>query len=196
MSVCAIAAVLLATSSRRGVTQTEASHHGWIFRGPSFVLQPGAQTSNVVDRPKGTKANTAFNARVVTAIPLTLPRTTLVGIVQWTPRHEVEDVNENAPSFVFGPVFSVFDARLVSLDVDVLDAYGPAARINDEAAYTQKLVLEADLALKVGALMTHDAASRLHGAALYGFVANVATGLPSRASRWVLLYGVSLPVAP
>jgi hypothetical protein len=191
-----MASLLLVSSTRHALAQTDAGHHAWIFRAPSFVLQPGAVTSNFVDRPEGTSASTAFNARVVTAIPTTLPRTTLVGIVQWTPQHEVADVNNNAPSFVFGPVFSVFNVPLASLDFDVLDSYGPAARSTDDAAYTHKLVLEGDLAVKFGALMTQDATSRWRSLALYGFLANVATGLPSGSSRWVLLYGVSLPIAP
>jgi hypothetical protein len=196
MKVFAMASLLVVSLSRHGLTQTDADHHAWIFRAPSFVLQPGLETSNFIDQPKGTSASTAFNVRVVTAIPTTLPRTTLVGIVQWTPRNEVADVNSNAPSFVFGPVLSLFNVSLVSLDFDVLDSYGPAARSTDDAAYTHKLVLEGDLALKLGALMTHDTGSRWRSLALYGFLANVATGLPSGSSRWVLLYGVSLPIAP
>jgi len=196
MRVCVTAPLLLLSLTRHAMAQADADHHAWIFRAPSFVLQPGVATSNFVDRPEGTSASTAFNARVVTAIPTTLPRTTLVGIVQWTPHHEVADVNSNAPSFVFGPVFSLFNVPLASLDFDVLDSYGPAARRTDNAAYTHKLVLEGDLAFKFGALMTNDAGSRWRSLALYGFLANVASGLPSESSRWVLLYGLSLPIAP
>jgi hypothetical protein len=194
--VFAIAALLLVASSQRAWAQTDTSRHTWIFRTPSFVLQPGAVTSNFIDTPAGTTASTAFNLRVVTAIPTTVQRTTLVGIVQWTPRHDVAAVNENAPSFVFGPVFRLGSVRIVSLDFDVLDSYGPAARSTDDAAYTHKLVLEADVALTVGALMTHEAESRWRSVALYGFLANVATGLPSGSSRWVLLSGLSVPIAP
>jgi hypothetical protein len=195
-SVLLIAALLLVSRNRQGSAQTDTSRHAWIFRAPSFVLQPGLTTSNFVDRPDGTHASTAFNARVVTAIPTTIPRTTVVGIVQWTPRNDVAGVNNNAASFVFGPVFSLFNASLASLDLDALDSYGPAARSTDESAYTHKLVIEADLAFKFGALMTNDSASRWRSLALYGFLANVATGLPSGSSRWVLLYGLSLPIAP
>jgi hypothetical protein len=195
-TVFATAALLLASLSRSAQTQTDTSRHAWIFRTPSFVLQPGAVTSNFVDRPAGTSASTAFNLRVVTAIPTTLQRTTLVGIVQWTPWHDVAGVKDNAPSFVFGPVFRVGSVRIVSLDFDVLDSYGPAARTTDDAAYTHKLVLEADVALTVGALITHDAQSRWRSLAVYGFLANVATGLPAGSSRWVLLSGLSLPIAP
>ena len=189
-------ALLIVTSSGRAQAQSDTTRHAWIFRTPSFVLQPGLQTSNFVDRPEGTEASTDFNIRFLTAIPTTLPRTTLVGIVQWTPRNDVAGTNQNAPSVVLGPVFRIGGVSIATLDFDVLDSYGPAARSTDDAAYTHKLVLEADVALTIGALMTHDPGSRWRSLALYGFLANVATGLPSGSSRWVLLSGLSLPIAP
>jgi hypothetical protein len=191
-----IAALLVAALIRPVSAQNSSEHHAWIFRTPSFVLQPGSVTSNFVDKPRGTNASTAFNARVVTAIPTTIPRTTLVGIVQFTPWNRTAGVNSNAPSFVYGPVVNLFNIPLVKLDFDVLGSYGPAARSTDESSYTHKLVFEGDLALKVGELLTDDAGSRWHGLALYGFLAHVATGLPAGSSRWVLLNGVSLPIAP
>src|SRR4051812_36120610 len=70
-SVASGALLLLLSLSQGAQTQTDTSRHAWIFRTPSFVLQPGAVTSNVFDRPAGTSASTAFNLRVVTAIPTT-----------------------------------------------------------------------------------------------------------------------------
>jgi hypothetical protein len=189
-------ALLLVALGHSGAAQTDTARHAWPFRAPTFVFQPGLLTSNFVDQPDGTSASTKFNFRVVTAIPTTLPRTTVVAIVQWTPWNTTAGVNSNAPSFVYGPVFSLVNAPLVSLDFDVLGNFGPAARSTDESAYTHKLVLEADLALKAGDWVTHDQTSRWHSLALYLYPAYVATGLPSGSSRWVLLYGVSLPIAP
>ena len=189
-------AILLGLPFRPLAAQADTSRHAWIFRTPRVVAQPGFLTSNFVDGPDGTKASTNFNARLVTAIPTTLPRTTAVAIVQWTPWNRTAGVNANAPSFVYGPVFTVFDAALVSMDFDVLGSYGPAARSTDAAAYTHKLVLETDFSVGAGALLTHDPASRWRRVALYVFPAYVATGLPSGSSRWVALYGVSLPIAP
>jgi hypothetical protein len=192
----AAAALLLGSVGRPGAAQADTARHAWPFRAPTFVFQPGLVTSNFVDQPEGTSASTKFNFRVVTAIPTTIPRTTAVAIVQFTPWNTSAGFNSNAPSFVYGPVFSLFNVPLVSLDFDVLGSYGPAGRPTDESAYTHKLVLEADLSLKVGDWVTHDQTSRWHSLALYVYPAYVATGLPSGSSRWVLLYGVSLPIAP
>jgi hypothetical protein len=200
LMMCATVATLLGLNGRPIAAQSEAksetTRHAWIFRAPSFVFQPGALSSNFVDAPEGTSASTKLNFRVVTAIPTTIPRTTAVAIVQWTPWNSAAGVNQNAPSFVYGPAFTVFDLSPVSLDFDVLGSYGPAAKATDESAYTHKLVLEADLSLKVGDWLTRDRANRWHRVALYVYPAYVATGVPSGASRWVALYGVSLPVAP
>jgi hypothetical protein len=196
VTMLATAALLLASLGRPSAAQADTARNDWPFRAPTFVFQPGLVTSNFVDKPAGTSASTKFNFRVVTAIPTTIPRTTLVAIVQFTPWNTAAGFNSNAPSFVYGPVFNLFNLPLVSLDFDVLGSYGPAAQSTDESSYTHKLVLEADLAFKVGALMTHDQKSRLHSLALYAYPAYVATGLPSGSSRWVLLYGASLPIAP
>jgi hypothetical protein len=194
-TMLATTALLLVSLGRSGLAQADSAH-AWIFRAPSFVFQPGLITSNFADRPAGTSASTKFNFRVVTAIPTTIPRTTAVAIVQFTPWNTSAGFNSNAPSFVYGPVFNLFNVPLVSLDFDVLGSYGPAAKSTDESSYTHKLVLEADLSLKVGDWVTHDRTSRWHSLALYVFPAYVATGLPSGSSRWLLLYGVSLPIAP
>jgi hypothetical protein len=196
MTTLATAVLLLVSLRASGAAQADTPRHAWIFRAPAFVFQPGFVTSNFVDTPEGTSASTKFNFRIVTAIPTTIPRTTVVGIVQWTPWNTTAGFNSDAPSFVYGPVFNLFNAPGVSLDFDVLGSYGPAPRESDESSYTHKLVLEGDLSLKLGALMTQDEKSRWHSLTLYGFAANVATGLPAGASRWVLLYGVSLPIAP
>jgi hypothetical protein len=196
LTVLAAATLLLGSLGRPAAAQADTAHHAWPFRAPTFVFQPGLLTSNFVDRPAGTSASTKFHFRVVTAIPTTIPRTTVVAIVQWTPWNKTAGFNNNAPSFVYGPVFNLVNVPLVSLDFDVLGSYSPAAKPTDESAYTHKLVLEADLSLKIGNWVTHDQRSRWHSLALYVYPAYVATGLPSGSSRWLLLYGASLPIAP
>jgi len=196
LTTFATVAALLGLNGRPIAAQSDTTRHAWIFRAPSFVFQPGALTSNFVDKADGTSASTKFNFRVVTAIPTTIPRTTAVAIVQWTPWSSSAGVNHNAPSFVYGPVFTVFDASRVSLNFDVLGSYGPAAKSTDESAYTHKLVIEADISINAGSWLTHDRTNRWRRVALYVFPAYVATGLPSGASHWVALYGVSLPIAP
>lgn len=170
--------------------------YAYIFKPPVFVLQPGAVTTDFLNAPAGANSRTEFNARVVTAIPTTIQRTTLVAIVQFTPFNKTGGYTSNAPGFVFGPVFSVFNESMFALDFDVLDAYSGAAKASDNSDYTHKLVLEGDLFFKLGSMMTTDKKSHFSNLALYAFLANVATGLPSAASKWVLLTGVSLPIAP
>lgn len=196
--VAALVALLGTTAGAQEAPSDTSRGIAWPFKAPVFVLQPGLITTNFLDAPSGTESATEFNFRVVTAIPTTIPRTTLVGIVQFTPFAEAAGGGRaNSPAFVYGPVFNVFNTRLVSFDFDVLGAYGPAARTTDESSYTHKLVLEGDLFLKIGqALAPAGSTSHWRNVALYGLLANVATGLPSGASRWVLLTGLSLPIAP
>lgn len=190
LTMIAVAMLALVVTSGSALAQS-------IFKAPVFVFQPGLVTSNIIDAPDGTDSNTEFNFRVVTAIPTTLPRTTLVAIVQWTPFAEVGNFKTNAPGFVYGPVFSVFNTNYFGLDFDVLGAYGPAGEESDNSQYTHKLVLEADAYFKIGKMMMGSKpTSRWTSVSLYALLAKVATGIPSDASSWVLLTGLSVPIAP
>lgn len=186
----------------------------WIFKSPVFVFQPGIVTSNFLDKAKiddqevnNGKSESDFLFRVVTAIPTTIPRTTLVAIVQWTPFNKVgdSDFKANAPAFVYGPVFNLFSTDMFAFDVDILGAYGGAGKSSDKSAYTHKLVLEGDFFVKLGNMMMKgDPDSRFKSLSLYAFLAYVATGLEDgtidgadiKPSRFVLLTGLSLPIAP
>lgn len=169
---------------------------------PSFVFQPGVIVTEFLDPtelPGGGEADTQteFNFRIVTVIPTTIPRTALVGIVQWTPFAERDDgTTANAPAFVYGPVVRIIDTRPFALDLDVLGSFGPAAEADDESDYTHKLVLEADAFLHVGQMFVPDPSNRFSKLSLYAMLAHVATGIPDNASPWVLLAGLSLPIAP
>ncbi|MFN2400305.1 MAG: hypothetical protein ABR543_16960 [Gemmatimonadaceae bacterium] len=208
----ALFTAILAVVSFSGSAMAQGST--WIFKSPVFVFQPGFVVTNFIDKAEvdGQEVNngdteTDFLFRVVTAIPTTIPRTTLVGIVQWTPFNKAEgsDFNNNAPSFVYGPVFNLFSTDMLALDFDILGAYGGAGRSSDNSAYTHKLVLEADLFIKLGnMMMKDDPDSRFKNLSLYAFLAYVATGLEDgnvdgseiKPSRFVLLTGLSLPIAP
>ena len=160
------------------------------FRAPVFVLQPGLVS------PFSQGATTEFNARVVTAIPLAIPRTTLVAIVQFTPfADKALGGNANSPSFVYGPVVNLINQRLWSFDVDGLFAYGPAATGNSD--YTHKFLFEGDFSFKLGnAVNANGQWSNLN---LYAYLAYVVSGLPDGVEsrdRMVLLSGLSLPLAP
>ncbi len=162
-----------------------------LFRAPVFVLQPGLVT------PFSEGATTEFNARVVTAIPLAIPRTTLVAIVQFTPfADKATGGNANSPSFVYGPVVNLINQRLWSFDVDGLFAYGPAATGNDD--YTHKFLVEGDFSFKLGNALS-SGNSQWNNLSVYAFLAYVVTGLPDGVEsrdRMVLLSGLSLPLAP
>lgn len=160
------------------------------FHSPVFVLQPGI----IHSFSKG--ATTEFNARFVTAIPLAIDRTTLVGIIQWTPFAD-NDVGgkANAPAFVYGPVVNVVNQKYWSLDADGLFSYSPAA--TGQSDYTHKFLVEGDFSLKLGSMM--NAKSNWHSMNAYAMLAYVMTGLPSgveNRDRMVLLSGLSLPIAP
>ena len=160
------------------------------FRAPVFVAQPGLVKSFA----DGTTAE--FNARVVTAIPLAIPRTTLVAIVQFTPfADNGAGGKANAPAFVYGPVVNLINQRLWSFDLDGLFAYGPAAKGNSD--YTHKFLVEGDLFFKVGNAL--NAKGNWSGLGVYAYLAYVVSGLPDGVEtrdRLVLLSGLSLPLAP
>lgn len=168
----------------------ETSRETGFFHAPVFVMQPGI----VHSFSKG--APTEFNARFVTALPLSLERTTLVAIVQWTPfADNGAGGKANSPTFAYGPVVNVVNAKYWSFDVDGLFAYGPAA--TGKSDYTHKFLVEGDLFLKIGNMV--GAKGQWNSLSLYGMFGYVLTGLPSGVEardRMFLLSGLSLPLAP
>ena len=162
---------------------------GGFFRTPVFLAQPGVVT------PFSDGATTEFNARVVTAIPLAIPRTTLVAIVQFTPfADNALGGNANAPSFVSGPVGNAIHQRLWSFHVEGLVAYGPAAKGNSD--YTHKFLFEGDFSFKLGNAL--NANGQWSNLSAYAYLAYVVSGLPDGVEskdRMVLLSGLSLPLA-
>lgn len=168
----------------------EAGTETGFFRAPMFVMQPGIVHSFSQGAP------TEFNARFVTALPLSLERTTLVAIVQWTPfADNGAGGKANSPTFAYGPVVNVVNAKYWSFDVDGLFAYGPAAKGNSD--YTHKFLVEGDLFLKIGNMIS--ANGQWNSLSLYGMFGYVLTELPSGTEdrdRMFLLAGLSLPLAP
>ena len=172
-----------------GPSGATAQEEGF-FHSPVFVAQPGIIHSFSEGAP------TEFNARFVTAIPLAIDRTTLVGIIQWTPfADNAAGGNANAPSFVYGPVVNLFDQKYWSFDVDGLFSYSPAATGNDD--YTHKFLVEGDFFLKIGNMI--NAKGNWNSLSAYAMLAYVVSGLPDgveNRDRMVLLSGLSLPLAP
>ena len=172
-----------------GASQALAQDEG-LFHSPVFVAQPG------IIRSFSDGASTEFNARVVTAIPLAIDRTTLVGIVQWTPfADNGRGGRANSPAFVYGPVVNLLDQKYWSFDIDGLFSYSPAA--TGKSDYTHKFLVEGDFFLKLGKMM--NAKSQWNDLNAYAMLAYVVTGLPDGVKsrdRMVLLSGLSLPLAP
>ena len=182
--------VMLAAALMVGAASMAAAQNEGFFHSPVFVLQPGIVHSFSEGAP------TEFNARFVTAIPLAIDRTTLVGIIQWTPfADNAAGGNANAPSFVYGPVVNVFNQKYWSFDVDGLFSYSPAATGNDD--YTHKFLFEGDFSLKLGKMV--NAKTNWNDLSAYAMLAYVVSGLPDgveNRDRMVLLSGLSLPLAP
>ena len=184
-----LGSVVAAAGLMLGGTSLATAQEGF-FRSPVFVAQPG------IIHPFSAGASTEFNARFVTAIPLAIDRTTLVGIIQWTPfADNGVGGKANAPAFVYGPVVNVFNQKYWSFDVDGLFSYSPAATGNSD--YTHKFLVEGDFFLKLGSMM--NAKSNWNDLSAYAMLAYVVSGLPDGVEsrdRVVLLSGLSLPLAP
>jgi hypothetical protein len=172
-----------------GGTSLATAQEGF-FHSPVFVAQPG------IIRSFSSGASTEFNARFVTAIPLAINRTTLVGIIQWTPfADNGAGGKANAPAFVYGPVVNLLNEKYWSFDADGLFAYGPAA--TGKSDYTHKFLFEGDFSLKLGKMI--NAKGQWNSLNAYAMLAYVVSGLPSGVEsrdRMVLLSGLSLPLAP
>lgn len=163
------------------------------FKSPVFVAQPGLIKSFA----DGDGFD--LNARFVTALPTSIPRTTIVAIIQWTPFADEDGNNvlENAPVLVWGPVVNVFNTRQISFDIDGLFAYAFGNCKDTPGQACHQFLVEGDLFLKVGSMM--GMGSQWNSLSLYGMLAYVLTEIPSGTdskNRMVLLTGLSLPLAP
>lgn len=161
---------------------------------PVVLLQPGLVAEDVTG---DASPETDLNVRIVTAVPTYIARTRLIAGFQWTPLRELDGRTHNEPSVVYGPVFTLHDTPQFALELDVLGAFGPAARAEDaaERGYTHKLLLQGDLLIKAGQLMA-DPLGRWRDLSVYAMLGYVATGLDADRSPWVLLSGVSIPITP
>ena len=184
-----LGSVVAAAGLMLGGTSLATAQEGF-FHSPVFVAQPG------IIRSFSSGASTEFNARFVTAIPLAIDRTTLVGIIQWTPfADNGAGGKANSPAFVYGPVVNLLNEKYWSFDADGLFSYGPAA--TGKSDYTHKFLFEGDFSLKLGKMI--NAKGQWNSLSAYAMLAYVVSGLPSGVEsrdRMVLLSGLSLPLAP
>ena len=92
-------------------------------------------------------------------VPTQIPRTAIVALVQWTPVNHVGPVdpttgkqfNANAPAFVYGPVFDLFDPGPLSFSIDALGVYAPGGT---SSSYHHIFVMEGIAGLSVGHMMS------------------------------------------
>ncbi len=124
-----VLAVSLAGLTHTAQAQDNKCH---IICAPAFVAQPGLVVSDVINKPDlgggiTPSAETHFLARFTTVFGTAIPRTAFVALVQWTPENKGpadpttgQQFNANAPAFVYGPVFSLFDAGPVNFSLDAL----------------------------------------------------------------------------
>lgn len=177
-----------------GTASASAGQGTGLFRSPVFVLQPGFIKS------LSTGSSFNFNARFVTALPTSVSKLTIVGIVQWTPfADNGAGGKANKPAFVYGPVINLINQRAFSFDIDGLFAYAPNPLQTPTSGsdYTHQFLVEGDFFLKLGSMM--NTKGRWNSMALYAMLAYVISGQPSgleTKDRMVLLVGLSLPIAP
>lgn len=206
-----------------------------LFCSPTFTVQPGVVTTNTIEPPEvrrlgGTVtelgASTDFLLRFGLFVPTFLPRTSLVGLIQWTPfaaapanpftGKAATDLNDdkidaNPPAVIYGLVFDLLRKEQtggwLSASVGVLGLFSPAAQPEDDRFYTHKFLPE--LSLDVGIFQWLREGNLLRNLTAYGLVDYVATGLSdagdpapgggillSDADPWILIAGLRFPLAP
>ncbi len=159
---------------------------------PALVAQPGLIVVNAIDPPAGVDSKTDFNLRFTTVVPTALPRLALVALFQWQPSERFND-----PAIVYGGAITLVKPSdtngWLGVSFDPLGVFSPGS-FNDEKAYTHKLDLEGALDFHLFKETAPD--NYLHNLSLYGLVDYLAAGVPDGTDRWVLLTGLTIPIAP
>ncbi len=206
---------LMLAVSLAGLTHTAQAQDNkcHIICAPAFVAQPGLVVSDVINKPDlgggiTPSAETHFLARFTTVFGTAIPRTAFVALVQWTPENKGpadpttgQQFNANAPAFVYGPVFSLFDAGPVNFSLDALGVYAPSA---GNSAYHHVFAMEGIGTLSVGHMLSMMGSSP--SAYMKGMAVNVlysqqlSDRLPdasgSRKLTPNLLFLLTMPIAP
>ncbi len=189
MSVAALTAALAGT--------VQAQNSCTFLCAASVVAQPGLVITNAIGAPEGASTSTNFNLRFTTVVPTQLSRLALVALFQWTP-----GITANDPAIAYGGVVTLLRPQdtggWLDVDFDPLGLYSPAPPATEPGEtshdYSNKLDLEGNVGLHL--FHTLPANSYLHGVAVYGLLDYIATGLNSGTDRWVILTGLTLPIAP
>ncbi len=159
---------------------------------PSLLAQPGIVVTNAISAPEGASSKTDFNLRFTTVVPTALSRLALVGLFQWQPSERAND-----PAIAYGGVISLVKTSdtggWLGVSFDPLGVFSPGSPGN-EKAYTHKLDLEGALDVHVFNLLPPD--NWFRNWSVYGLADYLAAGVPDNTDRWVLLAGLTIPLAP
>lgn len=199
-----IATALLGTS-RPTVAQSQSCN---VLCNPIVILQPGLFMTNVISPYENpTTGETAarvseFQFRMATAIPTSIPRTTLGVLAQWLPFATAGDTDykTNSISFGYAAVVNVLPAAstngILSFDVVPIGAFSPSALPEDNSAYSHKFIVEGIGYLNVGETLPRTAPALFRRTSIHAITSYVATGLPDVADQWGIQVGLTVPIAP
>ncbi len=190
-----------------------------IICSPVFVMQHGVIFTDFIDAPSGVESNTEFLVRFTTAFGTQFDPLFFAFLIQWTAFNNLDSPlsgKNNAPVLVYGPGFHTLGgsgafidlgsaADYFALDLLPLLVYGGRGPGDDtDSPYTHKLVLEADAFINIGKVIDpNNNAPYLNAINIYGILDYITDGLGTFAgdldpepSRWVLLLGLTMPLAP
>ncbi len=194
-----------------------------IICSPVFVNQSGVIVTNFIDTPEGVDSDADFLLRFTTAFGTQWDPLFLAFLVQWTPFNDVEvtsngetfDFELNAPTIVYGPGLHIFGGsgsiiKALTNDYIALDLLPLVVYIPDgegKSAYHHIFTPEADLFIKIGNIVDpNNKVPYIHNSNIYvilDYLSDalgdfVPEGTPSELepSRWVLLFGLTVPIAP
>ena len=201
-----LAAAGLLVASVGATARAQEMQHKSFLGAPIFLLQPGGVTSGAVSCD-GCTSESHFNARFATVIPTASPWFNLVAGVQWAPNGaRVGGSRQTQPGIFYGGIIPIaligqYTQNWLSVSIDPLGVYGPGLGGTSDA-FGHDFFLEGAFVLNVGAKMMASMGA-WSGLGLYFLVDQQISHAPYKAGTtdrdyWqpVLLYGLSLPVAP
>ncbi len=218
-SLAVLAGVLAVAAPANGQENRMINPDCNIICSPVFVHQHSVILTDMFAAGDSVDSDTNFLMRFTTAFGTQFNPLFFAFLIQWTPFNkygEGIEGNANAPVLVYGPGFHVLGgsgafvdmgagADIFSLDLLPLGVYTPSSE--EPSDYTHKLVLEADAFLHIGKLLDPEGTSpflnaiSIHGILDYiteAFGTFIPDGTPEvfEPSRWVLIFGLTIPLAP
>lgn len=201
---CAVALVGLVIGASAAAAQ-EGNARKPMFGSPVFLLQPGIVTANAVSpTDEDADAVHGFNARFATVIPTATPWFSLVAGVQFQP-NGLGGSHNNLPGVFYGGIIPVallgnMTQGWISLSIDPLGVYGLNSR-DSNFPYSHEFFLEGAFVVNIGSKMM-TGMGPWSGLGAYLLVdqqiTHPAKNIDDDSDYWnpVLLYGLSLPLAP